>query len=410
MKPRLLLLTPHLVFTATALAARSTTPIVLGRFSKALFAFDAVNLAVLAAVIFASVRRRDALLAVALLGLLGLTFLGAMNNEIAAAPLSIPMMIASRFGVAIFFLAMALDAARAGESGASRARRLLLVGSSLLMFHAVDAAGVALFGGGGPMPRPGVFPFRSPVDLSRIEPGAVVFVGDSFVWGQGVAENEAFANRIGAALKPRPVYNLGMVGAGLGEYLAVMERVPPREVAVVCWFMNDMPPRETPGQRVRQAMLAMGRTSLVARLTSDLIGLKVYPDAAAYERAVIADYDKRDATFGARWKIAEAQLAGIAAEAKRGARERPILVILPLMTEYAAYPLREAHADLARAGSADGFEVIDMLPIFAEAFPHGAAYKVGPNDDHFNAEVHAKVADVIRGALARRAEQQEGTE
>jgi hypothetical protein len=73
------------------------------------------------------------------------------------------------------------------------------------------------------------------------------------------------------------------------------------------------------------------------------------------------------------------------------------------MWEFAEYPLREAHADLTAAGERAGFEVVDMLPVLTRYFPHGKAYTVSPNDDHFNAEVHAKVAEVLETLLRARA-------
>lgn len=400
---RLVLLAPHLLLTVLALSARSTVPLVAGRWSKVLFAFNVVNLAALAVAIAAATRGHVRAAVAALLTLLGLTYVGATNNDLSQSTIAVVMMIASRFGIALFFAALAVEVARSGDDRAVRtSRRLLMLGSSLLVLNLVDAAGVALFNA-RTAPASGVFPFRSPVDLARIEARDVVVVGDSFVWGQSVEEKQAFANRLGAALAPEGtrVHNVGLIGVGLPEYIAVLRQIPAKDTAIVCYYMNDVPARETTLTRVRQALVATGRTSFLARLASDLVGVSAFPDAAEYERAVIADYDKRDGTFATRWKLVESLIREAGAEASRNARRRPIFVILPVMVEFATYPLREAHAELAAAATASGFEVVDMLPVFTQAFPNGAAYKAGPNDNHFNAEVHAKVADVLRAALAR---------
>jgi hypothetical protein len=400
---RLALLAPHVVLTVLALASRSTVPMVLGRWSKALFAFNVVNVAALLIALLAARRGRTRIAAAALFVLLAVTYVAATNNELSQAPLAIPLMIASRLGIALSFVVLAFEArARASgpDAAASPGRALLAIGSSLLALNVVDAAGVALFGA-RTVPAAGVFPFRRPVDLARIEPDAVVLVGDSFVWGEGVEEKQAFAHLLGV---DRPhVYNLGLSGTGLPEYVAVLKQVPARDTAIVCFYMNDMAVREPPLMRVRQALVATGKSSFFARLASDLVGLRMYPDAAEYERAVIADYDPRDPTFAARWDLTASLVRAAATAAKRDARHKPIFVILPLMVEYARYPLRDAHAKLASVAAENGFEVLDMLPIFAKAFPHGEAYKVGPNDNHFNAEVHAKVAEVLRAALAKSA-------
>lgn len=400
---RLVLLLPHLYVTALGLGARSQMPVLFGRWSKFLVAFNAMNLAMIAVLVTASLLgRRGAALASAL-AMLGLSYFGAMNNDVLAAPLAVEVMVGSRICFAALLVTLAFEAARYGPEAAGWSRRVLLVATSILTFSVFDAAAVwILF---KRQPPSGTFYFRSPVDLSKIEPNALVVVGDSMVWGQGVEQPQTFTSRIGAALAPSgtPVYNLGQVGAGLGDYLAVMERLPPRETTILCYFMNDMPSRDHPMLRVREALLAIAHTSFVARLASDLVGLRMYPDADEYARWVAGDYDKRDPTFPARWRQAEDLLARLAAHAKRGARHEPVMVIIPLMWEFADYPIREAHADLAEIGRRDGFEVVDLLPVFSRSFPHGKQYTVSPNDDHFNAVVHAKVAEVLLALLAERA-------
>ena len=411
---RLVLFAPHLYVTVLGLTARSQVPLVLGRWSRGLLVFNALNLTALVAFAIASLRGRYRVALPAVLVMLGLSYVGAVNNDIAQAPFAVSLLAGSRIGFALIIVSLAFEASLAVRRGGTDgplpdpstrwSRRVLVAGVSLLGLSVVDAAGVWLF----LKPErwgPAVFAFRSPVDLAKIEPNADVFVGDSFVWGQGVQESQAFANRIGAALGPSgtPVYNLGQVGAGLPEYLAVVERLPPRDTTFICYFMNDMLPRELPSLRARQAFLAVGRTSFVARLVSDIIGFRMYPDADKYALAVVGDYDKSDPTFASRWQQTEENLVRIAAYAKRDARHKPVLVILPLMWEFADYPIREAHADLAAIGRREGLEVVDMLPVFSRAFPHGKDYTVSRNDDHFNAEVHAKVAEVLLALLRQRA-------
>jgi hypothetical protein len=406
---RLVLLVPHLYVTLLGLTARSEVPFLFGRWSKFLAVFNAMNLVALAAFVMASLRGRYRAALPALFVMLGLSYFGAMNNDILHAPLALGVLAGSRIGFASLLILLAFEATRpvraadvmssTPHSSAAWSRRVLVAGVSVLALSVFDAAAVGvLFTRQAPS---GTFFFRSPVDLAKIEPNAVVFVGDSFVWGQGVQEQQAFANRIGAALRPSttPVYNLGQIGAGLGQYLEVSERLPARDTTVLCYFMNDMIPREWPLLRVREALLAIGQTSFVARLLSDLVGLRMYPDADEYTRAVIGDYDKRDPTFPARWRQTEEYIGRIAVQAKRDARHGPVMVILPVMWEFSEYPLREAHADLTAVGRREGFEVVDMLPVFSRAFPHGKDYTVGPNDDHFNAEVHAKVAEVLEAVL-----------
>lgn len=126
----------------------------------------------------------------------------------------------------------------------------------------------------------------------------------------------------------------------------------------------------------------------------------MYPGAAEYVSWMIGDYGEKDPSFPGRWQQLRDDLAAIAVEAKRASYLQPMLVILPIMCEFREYPLKPVHSELTKLGRGFGLEVIDMLPVFAKAFPDGRLYLAGPDDNHFNAEVHAKVAEVLRAAMA----------
>jgi hypothetical protein len=246
--------------------------------------------------------------------------------------------------------------------------------------------------------------FRVPVDLARIDPEAIVVVGDSMVWGQGVAAAKAFPELLHSLRRreggPSTVYNLGVIGAGLETYLSILQRLPHKRQVLVCYYMNDIHERQRPGTKLRQALLAVGRGSALMKLAADAVGLGMYPDAELYSQSVVQDYDPSDPTFAARWRQVESLLSMIYVEAARDADRRPILVVIPMMWDFQSYPLRDTHARITELGRSLHFLVLDLLPELERKFPQGRDYLVGPNDNHFNEEVHAHIALVVSGLLA----------
>ena len=69
------------------------------------------------------------------------------------------------------------------------------------------------------------------------------------------------------------------------------------------------------------------------------------------------------------------------------------------MVNFYDYPLNEAHEDLRKTGDRLGYEVIDLLPVFKEKLGDGARYRL-PNDNHFNAEIHNLIANILKQKLA----------
>lgn len=271
-RPFLLLLLPHCWIVGLALVARSQTGWALG-YSRALLLFNAFNLLALIECVLGLERRalRTAVFSVAALILM--TYVTGMNNELSSARYFLPLVLTSRFALAILLTTFAVFSHR--ERPASRSSLLLAAGASLITLTLFDTVGLAVLAHVKPSATAG-FAFRKPVDFSRIEQSSVVMVGDSFVYGVHVAEAESFASVLGADLGPTTrVYNLGQSGAGLPEYLDVVKKVQSCERVVVCFYMNDIRSRETLVLKVRQAMASMGRTSLALRLVADLVGVRM---------------------------------------------------------------------------------------------------------------------------------------
>jgi hypothetical protein len=249
--------------------------------------------------------------------------------------------------------------------------------------------------------------FRQSVELSQVSSDDVVVIGDSMTYGAGVQEGEAFPavmnQRWRTAGLPGQVLNLGVGGAAMPEYVEVLKQVTRKHAAIVCFYPNDMPERLTPQRKWRTRLANMSRASGVARLGLDVFNrLSSSGDVNKYLATVIADFDRSDSSYTARWQIVTRHIAELGELGAIGARRRPIFVIFPIMWKFSDYPLRQAHVDLAEAATAAGFEVIDMLPVFERDFPDGKKYLVAPNDNHYNAVVYRRVGETIFEVLTGR--------
>jgi hypothetical protein len=396
------MLAPWFVLAGLCVAARSSAPTVLGRYSVGWFVF-VLAVTTITLLCADAVLRRATVPHPLLLGAVYLATYGVLgNNGVAMQAVAVPLVHASRLGIAGCFLWSAATAFREGRQRSSRP--LLATGAAVLTVGLLDLAAPLAFRAQLDAPT-GEFRFRSPVSLESIGADDVPVVGDSFVWGAGVSPQETFVAQlqglVNASGGRARIYNLGRVGAGLPEYDEVLRRLGRKRRTVVCFYMNDMPERITLVKKVREALYSAGRTSLLMRVAGDLFGVSLYSDAHAYTAEIVRDYDPGDSTFGARWRELRRLLDETAREAARGAAERPLLVIFPIVCDFRAYPLERAHAALASEAAGAGYEVLDMLPEFRRVFPDGEAHLVAGN--HFDAAFHRRVAEVLAEKLFPRA-------
>jgi hypothetical protein len=405
---------PHalatLAFAGLAVAAaltRSETPTVLGRYSKLLFAYEVGNVATLALLLaparWGRVRWAGYGLAVAS------TFLAPINEAVRQLPGIQAALPIVRLLIAWAIVAVEFDRFRRRRP----VRGLALgVGFALAALSILDLAlwaWVAATSGfdedyGG---------YRDRYDMASVTPNDVVIVGDSFVWGHGVAKAERFGDVLQSLYaregRPLHVYSLGVRGAGLSDYLGSLARVTEGRKAgavIVSFYPNDLPPRPKPRPRafllIERATWALGRSSLTFRGLHDLLGRIESPNLGRYHQSVIDDYRRDDPTFPARWAELTASLDRIARSATERSRSKPILLILPLMVDFRAYPLADAHTALRATAERLGFDVLDVYPAFSDALGDGAAYRVRPGDNHFDARAHALVAELLKRHLDSR--------
>jgi len=76
-----------------------------------------------------------------------------------------------------------------------------------------------------------------------------------------------------------------------------------------------------------------------------------------------------------------------------------MVVVFPLCTvdDWALYPYGPLHRMVARAAAADGFEVVDLLPVYARRPPR--ELRLADSDAHPNEEGHRVAAEAIAARL-----------
>lgn len=410
---------PFVVFAyvlAGLVAAQSEAPIVLGRYSYQAAALIVLCLATYLAIAAAGIgppeggpyadarSRRRALAPVALLSLVAITFIVTGSNAVQRLPLVQYALPAVRILAAVALVAR--ESARARDAGAPNGP-MLAASMVLLVWASGDLLVSAATRHAPPHAQASSLAFREPHDLSALPRDAVVVIGDSFVWGQGVEAGETFGARLEQQLRQQgsaaEVHSLGVVGAGLRTYLDVVSAMPAGRTVdriALVFYMNDMPPALRGADAFRNQMIALGVGSPTLRIVGDLAARWLTPTLDAYHARVARDYDAADPTFPGRWGALGRQLRAFADAATSRSRGTPLLVVVPLMVDFVAYPLGGAHDRLGALGREAGYEVVDLLPVFRAELGDGRRHLVSPEDNHFDRATHALVARTLARALA----------
>jgi hypothetical protein len=203
------------------------------------------------------------------------------------------------------------------------------------------------------------------------------------------------------------VFSLGVRSAGPARYLESLALVPETcqaGLVIFSFYPNDIAPRpRTPALRRGLAVAwALSRSSLTFRVVHDILARVERPTVAHYHQSIVDDYQPDDPTFPGRWAELVGALTRFHAMAARRSVSRPLFLILPMMVDYRDYPLEHAHAMIRKTAEGLGYDVLDLLSDFRAALGDGTRYRARPNDNHFNAQVHALVAALIKRRLDER--------
>jgi hypothetical protein len=406
------------VFAGLA-GARSEAPVLLNRYS-----FQAATLIVLCLVVFGLAatawRRRKhgpettLLETAALTVLVVVTLVMPGSNAVQRVPYVQYVLPVVR-GLAAAAL-IAGQMARFRRTGAPNGP-VLAAAAVLAVWASADVVIAAITRQAPPHAGSAILAFRHDYDLNAIPPRGLVLIGDSFVWGQGVGETETLGVRLEQRLRTAggtsgagtvgtgpPVYSLGAVGGGLTTYLATLSALPAGKTVdriALVYYVNDMPPAPRLVDSFRSQMIALGVGAPTLRIVGDLAGRALTPTLDDYYAKLVADYDAGEPTFDARWRALSRQIEEFRALAAQRSRNAPLFVILPLMVDFAGYPLTDAHQRLGALATQLGFDVVDLLPVFRAQLGDGRRHLAAAEDNHFDAFTHDIVAAALFAQLGK---------
>jgi lysophospholipase L1-like esterase len=232
----------------------------------------------------------------------------------------------------------------------------------------------------------------------------VAVVGDSFTFGFGVREEETYPSLLARILNQSPagrrrrfeVLNFGVVGYNTQDEAVVLERkalpLAPRLV-IIGYVLNDPEIDPRPSLHKYFDPPVWWRHSHVLRLLHlGWNSIDVWIDGGG-------DYLRYlHAPGGKKWRSVVAAFGKIGA-LTRERDTRVLVVVFPMIPteEWAGYPYRDLHQQVAQAARAERFEVVDLLPVFLPVPPRDL--RVSGEDGHPNALGHDLAARAIGAAL-----------
>lgn len=404
---KLIIASPFLLLAyplALVMTGTSEVPIVLDRYSRSLAAFILFTALLYIVFAIALLRQSGPILALSLLALVAVTFALAASNTVVDDPLGLMILAIARLAAAIALAVVAMSGVRSGRAGwslaALSAAALLFVPSTLDAAFLIWQTGTQ---GRVLLPEN---TYRPAYDLSKLSDRDIVLVGDSFVWGLNLDISQRVGDVLQAKLRQHDaqvsVYSLGVVGWGLKEYVKAVREIPSTtrvKRVIISFYQNDIPSRETAEAWLEPLSEDLGRSSISARLLLDLTRVSFAPSVEGYMEHVLGDFDESGANFARRWKTLVDAFTELFALASQRSLERPVVVIVPMLSTTDRERWLSAHQRVAAVAKTAGFDVLDLYDTFKAGTPQALHYRMAANDPHLGIEGNKLFADRLLQAL-----------
>jgi hypothetical protein len=232
----------------------------------------------------------------------------------------------------------------------------------------------------------------------------IVIVGDSYTWGQGLADEERFSNVLESLLGPHyEVLNFGLPGHTMPEHLADLDvalKLRPDFVLLQLYINNFETPtmrRPSPAHLLPHDLDAwLGGASVVYQILNDRWAqlqesLGLVDSYDGYLARYLRDPDSPDSRESFGWLrqfFDRARAAGVPSGA----------VLFPAadaMGPFGSnYPFRFLHDHVQAVCSDAHVECLDLLPMFASLADPRTTW-INPVDAHPNAETNRRAARAI---------------
>jgi hypothetical protein len=265
--------------------------------------------------------------------------------------------------------------------------------------------------------------FRGPEFTEGKPPRTVrlVFMGDSFTFGEGVHFEDTFPEATARLLQKEfadrsigfESRNFGVGGYNIGQSLSVLKNLAVAsspDVVVLAYVLNDAEPMLLGFDPVRMRPVRRQRTSKIAEGVSD----DLPPDSAFYRlrivqlawrtRKVLERSRQTEAFYRALyepgaegWRNARRALHEMAKVCE--AEKIPLVVmIFPILHELDdGHPFLDLYAEVAASAEASGARVLDLFPGFRGR--SARSLWVHPTDQHPNERAHGIAAEQLTAFL-----------
>ncbi len=243
----------------------------------------------------------------------------------------------------------------------------------------------------------------------------IAVLGDSYTQGVGVEFSETFSKRLEAELS-RSGNAHEVINFGVSGYNTVMELATFREVAakfrpdlvIVAYVLNDTERWGSSGQvqeaggearsRLTAAHEGLKGISTLYRYLSPKVGAVFGLFNARYAIGTTDQIIRSFEENSLGWIESRQALLDIAGEARK-AGARTLVIVFPMMLDFATYPLGPAHDRITQFCKDNGIDVLDLLSRFEHEKVSDLVVML---DGHPNSRAHRIFADEILRYLSRR--------
>ena len=407
--PMILLALPFIIYLYPALAlftARSNTPIFFSMYSANLLLLNVITLVVYGTFLFGLVTNWHAIRFSAVFFLAILTLVATNASAPTLAVFDATTQVARIFAgfalIVVMFLADRHERSRLSGIGVAVGAIVAISAITDLGFASISR--LLRTDTAAQIYRQ----YRTAYDLAKVTNQDIVLVGDSFVWGWVLRADQRFGDilerHLDAEGKGPRVYSLGIIGANVRGYIQQIQDLPATSKVkqiVLCFYVDDMPPRVNLQNTVQQVAASIGRGSVTLRMVVDLSQfLLMRPSAEVYAKLLLTHYAEDDGTFDFRWKQLEREFREFFQLASARSTKRPMIMILPILVDFEAAAFDGPMRRVSNLAARVGFEVVDTMPDFRADGEKAERYRAAPNDLHLNEHGNRIVAQALFRAIA----------
>ena len=147
------------------------------------------------------------------------------------------------------------------------------------------------------------------------------------------------------------------------------------------FYANDMPSRAILRALLEKVSVVIGQRSFTGRALADVVRFMITPNPEVYAEMLLDNFDKGDGTFQLSVEFARGLTQEPRTSATERSRERPTLVILPVLVDFGA-SFDEPHLCVAELAEQIGFRAVDATPTFRSFDQKAEHFRAASNDLH----------------------------